>query len=132
MAGELDKLAFLQGCWAGSDTFEMWMKPEAGSMMGAGRTVRNGKLFNTEFFSVTETAEGVTLNVLLKLGGPVTQFKAKEITDSSVVFENPTHDFPQRVIYRKSTDGSLLGRIEGIDKGKERAFSYPMARAKCD
>jgi hypothetical protein len=132
MAGELDKLAFLKGCWSGSDTFEMWMKPDAGSIMGAGRTVRNGKLHNSEFFSVTETADGVTLHVLLKLGGSVTQFKAKELTDSSVVFENPAHDYPQRVIYRKNADGSLLGRIEGVSEGKERAFDYPMKRAKCD
>ena len=132
VAGEIDKLSFLKGCWAGPGTFEIWMKPEAGAMMGAGRTIRNGKVVNTEFFSVTEAADGVTLNVQLKLGGVVTPFRAKEITPSSVIFENPEHDFPQRIIYRTAPEGGLLGRIEGTSKGKARAFDYPMTRAKCD
>jgi Domain of unknown function (DUF6265) len=132
MAGELDKLSFLKGCWAGAGSFEMWMKPEAGSMLGIGRTIRNGKVVNTEFFSIAEAAEGVVLNVQLKLGGTVTPFRAKEITTSLVIFENPDHDFPQRIIYRAQPDGSLLGRIEGKNQGQERAFDYPMTRAKCD
>src|SRR5436190_15285776 len=131
-AGEIDKLAFLAGCWAGPGSFEMWMKPEGGSIMGAGRTVRNGKVISTEFFSVSECTEGVTLHVQLRLATKATPFRAKEITSSSVIFENPEHDFPQRIIYRRQEDGSLLGRIEGADKGKDRAMDYPIKRAKCD
>jgi len=142
VAGDLDKLSFLKGCWAGPGTFEMWMKPEAGSIMGIGRTIRNGKVVNAEFFSIVESADGITLNVQLRLGGAVTPFRAKEVTPSSAVFENPEHDFPQRIIYRTAANGGLLGRIEGTSKGKARAFDYPafdypafdypMTRAKCD
>jgi hypothetical protein len=131
-AAELDKLSFMAGCWAGPGTFEMWMKPDSGSMMGAGRTIRNGKVVSTEFFSVTETSEGVVLNVQLRLATKATPFRAKEITASFVTFENPEHDYPQRIVYRKLPDGSLLGRIEGTDKGKERAIDYPMKRASCE
>jgi hypothetical protein len=131
-ASEIDKLSFMAGCWAGPGTFEMWMKPEAGSMMGVGRTVRGGKVVSTEFFLVSESAEGVTLNVQLRLAAKVTPFRAKEITSSSVTFENPEHDFPQRIIYRREADGSLLGRIEGAENGKARAIDYPMKRASCN
>ena len=51
---------------------------------------------------------------------------------NELIFENPQHDFPQRVIYRLQTDGSLLGRIEGVSKGKEKAVDFPMTRAGCD
>jgi hypothetical protein len=122
----------MNGCWAGVGTFEMWMKPEAGSMMGMGRTVRSGKVVAMEFFVVTESANGVILNVQLRQGSKVTPFRAKEITATSVLFENPEHDFPQRIIYRAQPDGGLLGRIEGNDKGKERVIDYPMKRAKCE
>lgn len=132
LAAELDKLSFMAGCWAGPGTFEMWMKPDSGSMMGAGRTIRNGKVVSTEFFSVAETVEGVVLNVQLRLATKTTPFRAKEITPTAVIFENPDHDYPQRIIYRRQADGSLLGRIEGVDKGKERAVDYPMKRASCD
>lgn len=131
-AGEIDKLSFLAGCWAGPGTYEMWMKPEAGSALGVSRTVRNGKVVATEFFLLSETDSVVTLSVQLRQGANPASFRAKEITATSVIFENPEHDFPQRIIYRRQPDGSLLGRIEGVSKGKERGIDYPMKRARCD
>ncbi|HYP06881.1 MAG TPA: DUF6265 family protein [Bryobacteraceae bacterium] len=131
-AGQIDKLAFMAGCWAGPGTYEMWMKPEAGSVMGMGRSVRNGKVVGTEYFSVSEQADGIVLNVQQRLAAKTTAFRVKEITATSVVFENPEHDFPQRVIYRLTGPDALLGRIEGLDKGKDRAIDYPMQRARCN
>jgi hypothetical protein len=46
---------------------------------------------------------------------------------TELVFENPSHDFPQRVIYRKVPDG-LLARIEGVINGKPRGEDYPFKR----
>src|SRR5690349_4635684 len=104
--GDVDKLVFMAGCWSGPGTFEMWMKPEAGSVMGMGRSVRNGKVVGSEYFFVTEGSDGIALNVQQRLGATVTQFRAKELTSSSVIFENPEHDYPQRVIYRVTGAGS--------------------------
>ena len=131
-AGEIDKLTFLAGCWAGPGTFEMRMKPDAGSVMGMGRTVREGKVAGTEYFFVSQQPSGIVLNVQQRLATKATEFRVKEITASSVTFENPEHDFPQRIIYRSTGPGTLLGRIEGMEKGKERAFDYPMQRAPCE
>lgn len=131
-AGDIEKLAFMAGCWTGPGTFEMWMKPDGGAVLGAGRTIKDYKVVATEFFSVSETADTVILNVQLRLAEKTTPFRAKEITESSVTFENPEHDYPQRIIYRKQADGSLLGRIEGTQNGKPRAIDYPMKRARCE
>ena len=49
-----------------------------------------------------------------------------------VVFANPAHDFPQRVIYKVASDGSLLGRVEGRENGREKGFDFPMKRVSCD
>ena len=118
LAGDIEKLAFMAGCWTGPGTLEMWMKPDGGAVLGAGRTIKDYKVVATEFFSVSETADTVILNVQLRLAEKTTPFRAKEITESSVTFENPEHDYPQRIIYRKQADGSLLGRIEGTQNGK--------------
>ena len=50
---------------------------------------------------------------------------------NKVIFENKEHDFPQRIIYRLDSDGDLLGRIEGILDGMDRAADFPMTRTKC-
>jgi hypothetical protein len=48
-----------------------------------------------------------------------------------VVFENPRHDFPQRVAYRLDPDGVLQARIEG-QRGEETAVvQFPMRRVRC-
>jgi hypothetical protein len=39
-------------------------------------------------------------------------------TDSSVVFENLEHDYPQRIIYSLEPSGDLRARVEGIRGGK--------------
>ena len=41
-----------------------------------------------------------------------------------VVFENATHDFPQRIIYWLEADGSLAARIEGTQNGKEQSAQW--------
>ena len=130
-AGDIEKLAFMAGCWTGPGTFEMWMKPDGGAVLGAGRTIKDNKVVATEFFSVSETADAVILNVQLRLAEKTTPFRAKEITESSVTFENPEHDYPQRIIYRLNTDGSLHARIEGTREGKVQGVDFPMTRGKC-
>ena len=54
------------------------------------------------------------------------------LSDREVIFENPDHDFPQRVIYRLISDEDLLGRIEGMIDGKERAVDFPLKNIDCE
>ena len=56
---------------------------------------------------------------------------AREATDSTVVFENRTHDFPQRVGYRKVGADSLLAWIEGERNGRTRRIEFPYRRVRC-
>jgi hypothetical protein len=41
-----------------------------------------------------------------------------------VIFENPAHDHPKRVIYRKNSDGSLVASIHAGEGTKTQTFSY--------
>jgi hypothetical protein len=48
------------------------------------------------------------------------------------VFENPAHDFPQRIIYRRGSEGWLYATIEGKLKGEDRKVVYPYRRIDCE
>jgi hypothetical protein len=65
-------------------------------------------------------------------GQPTASFVHSEIGNANVTFANPSHDVPQRVIYRLWPDGSLNGRVEGKENGREKGFDFPMKRVKCD
>jgi hypothetical protein len=64
-------------------------------------------------------------------GQPPAEFIAASVSDTMVVFENPQHDFPQRVIYRKRGADSLIARIEGTMNGKSRGVDFPYAKGRC-
>jgi hypothetical protein len=55
-------------------------------------------------------------------------FPLKEVAERRAVWENLKHDFPQRIIYRVGTDGSLIARIEGTTPSGERHMEWTMHR----
>ena len=128
------KVTWLAGCWADvrgeKAVEEQWMAPRAGTMLGMGRTVSGQKVREFEFMWIHEE-EGQLVYTARPSGQGEAAFRSIEITDTGVVFENATHDFPQRIIYRKQPDGSLIARIEGKQGEKVRGIDYPMRRAAC-
>jgi hypothetical protein len=133
-AATVDQLAWMAGHWSaerGSRTVEEhWMKPSGGTMIGMGRTVSNGKAVEFEFLQIKQEGEEIHY-VARPNGSAPTSFKLVKLTEAEAVFENPKHDFPQRVLYRKQADGSVSARIEGEVNGKARAVDFPYKRAKC-
>ena len=47
------------------------------------------------------------------------------MTGSEIVFENLKHDFPHRIIYRKTADG-VAARVEGTMNGKRQGFDLAL------
>jgi hypothetical protein len=136
-AGEgtsVGKLAWLAGCWEGGDgerrIEEQWMRPDGGTMIGMSRTVAGGRTVEFEHLEIREEA-GCLVYVARPSGQQEASFRSTTVTDSKVVFEDPAHDFPQRIAYERQTDGSLVARIEGEEKGKLRAVDFPMRRGAC-
>ena len=132
----INDLAWLKGCWSlnrnGREITEHWLKPAGGTMLGISRTLADGKTVEFEFMQIRQETNGEIFFIAKPSGQPEATFKMIKGSADEMIFENPQHDFPQRVIYRRQTDGSLLGRIEGISKGKERSVDFPMTRAPCD
>jgi hypothetical protein len=56
---------------------------------------------------------------------------ARRLEDGEAVFENADHDFPRRIVYRRTKDG-LAAHLEGEENGKARSEDFPMARVPCD
>jgi len=128
---EVDRLAWLSGCWsqlrANGLVEEHWMTPRGGSMLGMSRTVVGGKTVEYEFLRIA-VVDGTLAYVARPLGQSEAAFPLKSIEDGVVVFENLSHDFPQRIIYRRNADASLTARIEGTVKGEARGRDFPYRR----
>ena len=135
-AATVDELAWLKGCWRsageGRQTEEHWLAPAGGTMLGISQTTAAGTTVEFEFMRIAQENNGDIFFIAMPSGQKEARFRLVKSGAREAVFENPMHDFPQRVIYRLEGDDSLLGRIEGISKGKEKAVDFPLKRISCD
>jgi hypothetical protein len=131
----VDRVAWLQGCWRstrGEATIEeQWMSPRGGTMLGMGRTVRGSKTVEYELVLIKEQ-DGRIAYEAHPSGQPSATFMATTASDTSVVFENPAHDFPQRVGYKRNGSDALDAWIEGQANGKSRRVDFSYQRARCE
>jgi hypothetical protein len=114
-------LSWMAGSWAGESRGiqmeEHWTAPKGNSMVGLHRDVGKGRTLLFEFLRIEQQGDRIVYLSMPNGRSPATAFPLKEVSGTRVVFENPTHDFPQRIIYWK--DGSdLRARIEGSQNGK--------------
>ncbi len=130
---DIDKLGFIGGCWTlvrpnGTKIEEQWLAPAGGAMIGMSRSVRDGKLREFEFMRIVPGDDGKLRYVAIPSGQPEATFPVKEIADGAVTFENPEHDFPQRILYRRVDKDTLVARIEGSVGGQARSADFPYKR----
>jgi hypothetical protein len=108
------------------------MKPAGRMMLGMSRTVSNGKTVEYEFIRLHQEETGDIFYTAHPSGREEASFKLVKLEKNLAVFENPEHDFPQRIIYKLEDGETLKARIEGKSKGKERGVDFPMKRVACD
>ncbi|HEY5444811.1 MAG TPA: DUF6265 family protein, partial [Pyrinomonadaceae bacterium] len=105
-------------------------KPEGQAMLGFGRTIKNNKMVFYEFLQIREEMGGLVYLPQVK-GAPPVPFRMTAYDNDKFVFENPSHDFPQRIIYQRQ-NLMLLAAIEGLQKGKPVREEYLMKRVRCN
>ena len=133
-AYDIADLAWISGDWQTpsgqkAQIEEHWTAPAGASMMGLSRTVAQGKTVEFEYLRIEQRADGIYYVAHPKARCPGTDFKLTSLTGKEAVFENPEHDFPKRIIYRKSADGSLVASIDGGPGTKTLLFSFrPMSK----
>lgn len=131
-APDLKSLAWMAGTWTGvADGVEMeevWIAPKAQSMLGLHPDAATSRTVSFEFLRIEATADAITYWASPN-GRPATPFKLVEGGQKRVVFENPEHDFPRRILYWKGDDGSLHARIEGTRAGKSASEEWRWVRS---
>ena len=114
-AQTLKDLAWLTGSRSIKESVlieERWMEPASNLMLGVSRTVRGDKVVEFEYLRIESRPDG--LYYVAQPGGrPPTSFKLTKWDGTEAVFENPQHDFPRRIIYRKQPDNVVVVRIDG-------------------
>lgn len=112
-SGELD---WLVGCWVTPDKSaqEVWVVDTERSLAGFSVAIDDNKVGFHEVLSIRRSEDGAWTYTAHPSGQASASFLAVEITENSVVFANPDHDYPQEIKYKREGDRlyatiSLLG-----------------------
>jgi hypothetical protein len=119
--------AWLSGHWCSQSADQLleeyWLPPNADLAIGVGRTLKAGKIVTFEFMRI-ETRDGATNYLAMHDGKPAVAFRLTASGPDWARFENPQHDFPKRVEYRRTPAG-LHAEIAGPGKdGKEVVMPF--------
>ena len=119
--------AFLTGCWDHRDgerwTQECWTEPRAGQMMGSSRSGTGDRLRDWEFMRIERAPDGAITFYGSPRGAPAHPFKMLMVTATSAEFVDPTHDYPQRILYERKGD-DLSAEVSLKDGTKPMRWAY--------
>lgn len=133
-AARVEQVGWLTGCWeSGSPprtVEEQWSSPRGETMLGTGRTVRDGRTVDYEFV-LLKPRDGRLAYEAHLAGQPSAVFLSKEVSATRAVFENLEHDFPQRVGYERRGGEVLTAWVEGTQNGRTRRADFSYRRVPC-
>lgn len=132
---QLEKMNWLIGSWEhlmpeGLLT-ETWTQENDSTFIGKSYFIINNKdTVHSEQIELTEQQEVLVYSATVKGQNndePV-DFKLNSDTDNAFSFENLKHDYPQKIVYKKINETSLIAIISGKQQGKQTQESYPMTK----
>lgn len=131
----LQGLSWIAGDWqtlpsGGRQVDEHWSEPLGGTMMGNSRTVAGGRTVAFEYLRIEARADGIYYVAHPDARTPGTDFKLTTRAADQATFENPQHDFPKRITYKKNADGSLTASVDGGEGTRGQSFPYQPMKKK--
>ena len=131
-AKRAEDLGWLAGSWVaeeagGSWTEERWAKPRGGVMLGTSLSGQGKQAGWFEFMRIAADKEGRLAFHASPGGAPASAFPLVASGAREAVFENPAHDYPTRIVYRRN--GNVLNAtISGSGGSKARSWRFRKVR----
>ena len=134
-----EELFNLKGLWVmqidNGFLYERWQTDDNGFLSGSGFEVDTVKgdtslieLLNIN--SIEGTGIFYIATVINDSGGLPVYFKLSKIENNIFTFFNPTHDYPQIIIYDLTEPNILNVRIEGRENGAFKSFKFRFNKTK--
>ncbi len=127
---------WLLGSWENKSDFgdmqENWSKINDSVYRGSSYFIKGKDTLHHEQITLEQKEEKVHYVPTVKGQNndqPVV-FLLTSQTAKQLIFENPNHDYPKKIIYNMITADSLVAVISGIQEGKASSDSFPLKKIK--
>ena len=123
-----------EGTWetsSGSTSFtETWTKNDTQTYSGTGTWRENDSISYEEKLSLCYNGKDWIYAAITpdQNNEQAVDFKLSKSSDSTWVFVNPKHDFPNKIVYQLLSPGKMKVDVTGIEKGKPRALSFSLIK----
>jgi Domain of unknown function (DUF6265) len=118
---------WMTGAWSRSQgenwAEEYWTTPRGGIMLGASRSGRDEKLTFWEHMRIVRQDDGKLVFWAIAGDQKPVRFVAVRHAANEIIFDNPDHDYPQRIRYWRDGE-QLKARISLIDGSKAGDFAF--------
>ena len=133
---QLHKTEWLIGNWQRISKegilIEAWTQLNDSTYSGRSFFISNGDTLSSELISLeqrkgklyyipTVSDQNNRKSVIFTMTG---------LTDSSATFENPEHDFPQKIVYRFQKPDSLIAEVSAIVSEPKKSIVFRMRQMK--
>lgn len=114
------------------DLLEYWKKVNDSIYEGESYFIKGKDTLHFEKIQMEQKGENLLYIATVKGQNndkPVT-FINNDTIEKQLVFENPKHDFPQKISYSMVTKDSIVIQISGIQQGKPSTERFSMKKSK--
>lgn len=131
---KLEKMNWLVGNWEqklpDGTLKETWTKENDSTFSANSYFINTKDTVHFESIKLTQSADELTYiaTVVGQNNDEAVDFKLTSDTENTFTFENPAHDYPQKITYKKVNETSLIATISGKQQGKPAQESYPMTK----
>jgi hypothetical protein len=111
---------------------ETWKKANDSTYNGQSFFLKGKDTIHYETIVLQQIGEQLSYNANIRgqnQDKPVA-FVLTETKENQLVFENPKHDYPQKISYTHVSKDSLVAEISGIQLGQPSSEKYIMLRTK--
>ncbi len=131
---QINRASWLIGTWenktARGSVYESWKRIDGNELFGFSYSLNGKDTIIFEEIQLIQDQDSLFYIPTVKNqndGLPI-QFALTSMTDTSMVFQHPYHDFPQKITYRLIHQDSLVASIYGEHQGDSRTIEFPMKR----
>ena len=111
---------------------ESWKQVNDSTFQGESFFIKQKDTLHFETITLQQKGKDLFYNATVKgqNENKAVTFRLTNKTEKQLVFENPKHDYPQKITYALITKDSLTATISGVQLGKASSESFGLKKAE--
>ena len=109
---------------------ENWQKVNDRTFSATSYFIKNDDTLHSEKITLSQHSEMLMYSATVngQNNDKAIDFGSTTTTENKLVFENPSHDYPQKITYTKNANNTLTAEISGNLQGKMTTEKFVMSK----